>query len=171
MERETLKNVTKIAQEKGYTTAEELQKAIDKISKYRLIADVTLDEEVTHYIVPRIRQPLSRAEIFIETPAASATEGILVKMSDVYENATVTGGTLIIQLNAISTTARYCTIDIETNEYGAFAKGTQGTSMILQNSISGGYNPNVTAISKLLIRAHTAGNMLPAGTKIKIWGY
>ena len=143
--------------------------------KYRLIADITTTEDTTYVLTTKDTNDndfcLKKAKIFIETPAASAAEGILVKMSDVYENGTVTGGTLIIQLNAISTTARYCTIDIEANEYGAFAKGTQGTSMVLQNSVSGGYNPNVTAISKLLIRAHTAGNMLPAGTKIKIWGY
>lgn len=143
--------------------------------KYRLIADITTTEDTTYVLTTKDTNDndfcLKKAKIFIETPAASAAEGILVKMSDVYENGTVTGGTLIIQLNAISTTARYCTIDIEANEYGAFAKGTQGTSMVLQNSVSGGYNPNVTAISKLLIRAHNAGNMLPAGTKIKIWGY
>lgn len=163
--------VNEIVQQKGLTTGEELQAAIDKISKYKLIADVTTEEDVTHYAITRLRQSLKRVRICIETPAASAAQGILIKMSDVYENGTVSAGTLIIQSNVISTTARFCTIDIETNEFGAFSRGTQGASAVMQNSVSGGYNPNVTAINKLLIRTQNVNQLIPTGTRIQIWGY
>lgn len=163
--------VNEIVQQKGLTTGDELQAAIDKISKYKLIADVTTEEDVTHYAITRLRQSLKKVRIYIETPAASAAQGILIKMSDVYENGTVSAGTLIIQSNVISTTARFCTIDIETNEFGAFSRGTQGASAVMQNSVSGGYNPNVTAINKLLIRTQNVNQLIPTGTRIQIWGY